>query len=443
MVNGRNRAVPRRPRLAKRRQNRQMSGECSRPKFDKANAAGQNPAQDDHDAETFDQLCQIRRPEKGQRRPVVGRRRRSRRRGQGIRPWQCAWRAHSRSPISPAKSGSTVEVIAPQGSALDRLLVIGVGKPSNIEEYDWLKFGGADRGAVPQGRRSRGCARPAGRRDRRRRRGRPCGRHPASGPIISTNTRPRRTMPTASRPNRSRRSSPSYAPIRRPPGRPLPTPKRWRTALSLARDLVNEPANMLGPIEFAAQAKALEKLGVSGEILTEKEMGKLGMGALLGVAQGSPRGARLVVMQWNGGKAKEKPVAFVGKGVTFDTGGISIKPAAGMEDMKGDMGGAAAVTGLMHALAARKAKVNVVGIIGLVENCRRRQRAASGRHRHLDVGPDHRGAEHRRRRPSRACRCALVLQPALRAEIHGQSGDAHRRDHGGARPGPCRALLQQ
>ena len=136
----------------------------------------------------------------------------------------------------------------------------------------------------------------------------------------------------------------------------------------LARDLVNEPANVLGPVEFAARAKELEALGVKVEILTEKEMKKLGMGALLGVAQGSARPPRLVVMHWNGGKAKDKPVAFVGKGVVFDTGGISIKPAAGMEDMKGDMGGAAAVTGLMHALAARKAKVNVVGIIGLVEN---------------------------------------------------------------------------
>jgi leucyl aminopeptidase len=92
------------------------------------------------------------------------------------------------------------------------------------------------------------------------------------------------------------------------------------------------------------------------------------MGSLLGVAQGSPRGARMAIMQWNGGKPKDSPVAFVGKGVTFDTGGNSIKPASGMEDMKGDMGGAAAVTGLMHALAARKAKANVVGIIGLVEN---------------------------------------------------------------------------
>ncbi len=136
----------------------------------------------------------------------------------------------------------------------------------------------------------------------------------------------------------------------------------------LARDLVNEPANILGTVEFAAKAKELEKLGASVEILTEKEMRKLGMGALLGVAQGSTRPPRMAIMQWKGGKSKQKPVAFVGKGVVFDSGGISIKPAAGMEDMKGDMGGAAAVTGLMHALAARKAKVNAVGIIGLVEN---------------------------------------------------------------------------
>ena len=136
----------------------------------------------------------------------------------------------------------------------------------------------------------------------------------------------------------------------------------------LARDLVNEPANILFPIEFAARAKALTKSGVAVEILNATQMKKLGMGALLGVAQGSPHEARLVVMKWNGGKKGEKPVAFVGKGVTFDTGGISIKPAAGMEDMKGDMGGAACVTGLMLALAKRKAKVNAIGAIGIVEN---------------------------------------------------------------------------
>lgn len=141
-----------------------------------------------------------------------------------------------------------------------------------------------------------------------------------------------------------------------------------REGVHLARDLVNEPANILFPIEFAARAKALSKSGLEVEILNATQMKKLGMGALLGVAQGSPHEPRLVVMKWNGGKKGEKPVAFVGKGVTFDTGGVSIKPAAGMEDMKGDMGGAACVTGLMLALAKRKAKVNAVGAIGIVEN---------------------------------------------------------------------------
>jgi leucyl aminopeptidase len=138
--------------------------------------------------------------------------------------------------------------------------------------------------------------------------------------------------------------------------------------VKLARDLVNEPANVLGPVEFAARAKALEALGMEVEILTEKEMKKLKMEALLGVSLGSVRPPRMAIMKWQGGKPKDKPLAFVGKGVVFDTGGISIKPAAGMEDMKGDMGGAAAVIGLMHTLAARKAKVNAIGIIGLVEN---------------------------------------------------------------------------
>jgi leucyl aminopeptidase len=136
----------------------------------------------------------------------------------------------------------------------------------------------------------------------------------------------------------------------------------------LARDLINEPANVLGPVEFAAKAAELSALGVDVEILEPAELEKLGMGSLLCVAQGSDRPARLVVMQWRGGDIGAAPLAFVGKGVVFDTGGISIKPAASMEEMKGDMGGAAAVTGLMRALAGRKAPVNAVGVIGLVEN---------------------------------------------------------------------------
>ena len=136
------------------------------------------------------------------------------------------------------------------------------------------------------------------------------------------------------------------------------------------RDLVSEPANILYPATLAAQAKTLSKLGVKIQVLEEKQMAKLGMGALLGVAQGSAQKPRLVAMRWDGApQAKDKePIAFVGKGVTFDTGGISIKPAAGMEDMKWDMGGSGVVIGLMKALAGRKAKVNAVGVIGLVEN---------------------------------------------------------------------------
>ena len=139
-------------------------------------------------------------------------------------------------------------------------------------------------------------------------------------------------------------------------------------AVLFSRDLVSEPANILYPAEFARRVKDLEKLGLKVEILGEAEMEKLGMGSLLGVGQGSVRESQLAVIQWNGGKAGEAPIAFVGKGVCFDTGGISIKPAEGMEDMKWDMGGAAAVTGTMIALAGRKAKVNVVGVLGLVEN---------------------------------------------------------------------------
>ena len=136
----------------------------------------------------------------------------------------------------------------------------------------------------------------------------------------------------------------------------------------LTRDLVSEPANVLFPGEFASRCRKLEKLGVKVKVLGEAEMKKLGMGSLLGVGQGSVRESKLVAMEWMGGKKADAPVCFVGKGVTFDTGGISLKPAKGMEDMKWDMGGAGAVTGAMAAIAGRKAKANVVGVIGLVEN---------------------------------------------------------------------------
>lgn len=136
----------------------------------------------------------------------------------------------------------------------------------------------------------------------------------------------------------------------------------------LTRDLVSEPANVLYPDSFAKRCQKLSDLGVKVKVLGEPEMKKLGMGSLLGVGQGSDRASRLVAMEWMGGKKGDAPVAFVGKGVTFDTGGISLKPGPGMEDMKWDMGGAGAVTGAMAAIAGRKAKANVIGIIGLVEN---------------------------------------------------------------------------
>ncbi len=139
--------------------------------------------------------------------------------------------------------------------------------------------------------------------------------------------------------------------------------------VSFTRDLVSEPPNVLFPVEFANRVRALERLGLEVEILGEPEMIKLGMGSLLAVGQGSIRESQLAVIKWYGADDKAaQPIAFVGKGVCFDTGGISIKPAENMEDMKWDMGGAGTVAGLMHTLAGRKAKVNAIGILGLVEN---------------------------------------------------------------------------
>ncbi|MFA8442950.1 leucyl aminopeptidase [Yoonia sp.] len=133
------------------------------------------------------------------------------------------------------------------------------------------------------------------------------------------------------------------------------------------RDLTNEPANVLTTDDFAARLAAMQELGLEVEILEEDDLAKLGMGMLLSVGQGSDSPSKVVVMSWNGG-GKEAPFALVGKGVVFDTGGISLKPAGGMEDMTMDMGGAGVVAGVMRTLALRKAKANVVGLVGLVEN---------------------------------------------------------------------------
>ena len=138
--------------------------------------------------------------------------------------------------------------------------------------------------------------------------------------------------------------------------------------MHMTRDLVNEPANVLTTLEFARRLDEMSDIGLTVEVLDEKQLESLGMRTLLSVGQGSDSPSRVVVMQWNGGAKGDAPLAQIGKGVVFDTGGISLKPAGGMEDMTMDMGGAGVVAGTMRALALRKAKANVVGIVGLVEN---------------------------------------------------------------------------
>ncbi len=266
------------------------------------------------------------------------------------------------------KARASVDILAPAESPTDRIVVMGLGDPAKPDPDAWARLGGAIAGRFGKAKKvtvyldapdveidgdaaagvAMGMLLRAYRFDRYKTRKADNGNGNGDQP-----DKVKVTIVTAAA-SAAKKVWPEYQAV--------------AAGVMLARDLVNEPANILGPIEFAARAKELEQLGVEIETLTEKEMKKLGMGALLGVAQGSARPPRLVVMRWNGGRAKKKPVAFVGKGVVFDTGGNSIKPAGGMEDMKGDMGGAAAVVGLMHALAARRARVNVVGIIGLVEN---------------------------------------------------------------------------
>ncbi|MAZ16265.1 MAG: leucyl aminopeptidase [Ahrensia sp.] len=265
------------------------------------------------------------------------------------------------------KAKSVVDIVAPAGASVDRILVIGVGDGDSVKEGDWAALGGIVRAKTASDKNLAiilDCDGVEIAPD--------AAAAFAQGMILRAYDFDK--YKTKKKDDEDGGDKPAAQKTTLMVDSPSDCKKVWTSSegvargIMLARDLVNEPANILGPVEFAARAEALSALGVEIEILTEKEMKKLGMGALLGVSQGSVRPPRLVVMKWNGGKAKDQPVAFIGKGVVFDTGGISIKPAGGMEDMKGDMGGAAAVTGLMHALAARKAKANVIGIIGLVEN---------------------------------------------------------------------------
>ena len=260
------------------------------------------------------------------------------------------------------KAGVLVNVLAP-ADGIDRVLIVGLGKPEEWNEETWLKAGGKAFAALGKSTSMTVATDLDGER-------KALSAEEASGLAMGAMLRAYDFDAYRTK----KKDEKKKVAITLVSGDDSALRKAWKQAQAIAdgvifaRDLVNEPANMLGPVEFAKKAESLKKLGCTVTVLDEKKLKTEKMGALLGVAQGSVRPARVAIIEWKGGKSKEKPVAFVGKGVVFDTGGISIKPAAGMEDMKGDMGGAAAVCGVMHALAARKAKVNAVGIIGLVEN---------------------------------------------------------------------------
>jgi leucyl aminopeptidase len=263
------------------------------------------------------------------------------------------------------KSGSTLDILAPQGLKVPRLIVVGAGKLSAIKDNDFLKLGGAAAGKLRAGDDAATIMAelPDGAMNPDQ------AAATASGVLLRTYKFDRYKTKKKDGEDAALRADVSLAVEDVAAARKAFAPSAHIVdGVIMARELVNEPPNILFPMEFARRAGQLRKLGVDVEVLDVKAMTKLGMGALLGVAQGSTRPGRTVIMRWNGGKRGDQPIAFVGKGVSFDTGGISIKPAAGMEDMKGDMGGAACVVGLMQALAARKAKVNAVGAIGLVEN---------------------------------------------------------------------------
>ena len=269
------------------------------------------------------------------------------------------------------KARAALDLLSPAGTKLDRLLVVGTGDHEGMSEHDWSRLGGAAMGALGKAKTATVVLeRPDGKR-----------LSPGAAAQFALGVKLRAYKFDDFKGGPDNDGSGKDGGKRGIPAKislqchdPVKVRKLWAATeavaagVLLARDLVNQPPNVLGPVEFARQAKTLTAIGVKVDVLTETQIKKLGMRALLGVAQGSARPPRLAVMRWNGAAARTRPVAFVGKGVVFDTGGISLKPGGGMQDMKGDMAGAAAVIGLIKALAGRRAKVNAVGVIGLVEN---------------------------------------------------------------------------
>ena len=269
------------------------------------------------------------------------------------------------------KTGQSLAVVTPAGTRLDRLLIVGLGKAKDVNEQSLCKLGGRiyaslaasgskaatilvdplEGSTINPARMAAAIAEGAQLRSYRFDK-----YHTKS----ENDSKPTLTTLTL----RCRGSAKAKAEFR--------ARDKIVQGVFMTRDLVTEPPNVIYPDSLAKRCKELTKLGVKVEVLGEPQMRRLGMGALLGVGQGSIRESRLVVMRWNGKRGakakKDKPVCFVGKGITFDTGGISLKPSGGMEEMKYDMGGSGVVIGLMKALAGRKAKVNAVGVIALAEN---------------------------------------------------------------------------
>lgn len=259
------------------------------------------------------------------------------------------------------KKGETLTLIAPAGVKVDAVIVLGLGKEKDSTDLSLQEAGGAlvahlNRTKIKEAQVIVEDAHTAA--------------HLAYGAVLRNyrfdkyRTREKQEdKPTLAKVNFQVKENAKAEAL-------FDALEKIAAGVYITRDFVSEPPNVLYPESYAQRIKDdLTKLGVKVEILGEEKMRQLGMGSLLGVGQGSIRDSQLVVMQWNGAKnKKEQPIAFVGKGVTFDTGGISIKPAAGMEDMKYDMGGSATVVGLIKALAGRKANVNAIGVVGLVEN---------------------------------------------------------------------------
>ena len=339
------------------------------------------------------------------------------------------------------KAKATNEILAPEGAVVDRIIVLGLGDPDALKPHDWLTAGGI---AAAQLKRAGsavvfldvpgldfGAAEAA---------------DFASGMLLGAYSFD--TYKTK-KPEDDDEETPRKARVTIVVHDPSAAKKAFAESrgvvdgVILARDLVNEPANVLGPEEFAERARALEELGVEVEVLGEKEMRKLGMGALLGVAQGSGRPPRLAVMQWNGGKVEEQAGRLRRQGRRLRYGRHLDQAGRRHGGHEGRHGRCR--SGDRADACAGRAQGQ--GQRGRHHRPRRehagRQRAAAGRHRDLDVRADDRGDQHGCGRPSRARRCALVLPAPLQAAVHGQPGNVDRRRHRRARAPSRRPLLQR